>query len=173
MTEGIRPSPEAPTLSAAELEALYDKHFEGLRRAKVSSLTRVRKDLLTWRRGSAQIVLKINPVLNNLSIYSVLVTGVNPTMELYRYLLSYNTLQRRESLGLFEREGRFYIVLKYTMELEIASVEVVQRHVFALQEVADELDTELAKRFGGNLQFEDWNKLDQGSVDNLLSNLFG
>lgn len=162
-----------PNLSPAHLEALYESHFQALQRANVKNLTRVRKDLLTWRRGSAQVVLKINPVLNNLSIYSVLVTDVKPSIELYRYLLGYNSLQRRESLGLFEQDGKLYVILKYTMELELASIEVVQRHVFALQEVADELDTELANKFGGKLHFEEWNKLDQGRVDNLLTSLFG
>jgi hypothetical protein len=161
-----------PNLSPAHLEALYESHYQALKRANVKELTRIRKDLLTWRRGSAQVVLKINPTLNNLSIYSVLVTGVKPSIELYRYLLGYNSLQRREALGLFEQDNNLYVILKYTMELELASIEVVQRHVFALQEVADELDTELVSKFGGKLRFEDWNKLDQGKVDNLLSSLF-
>jgi hypothetical protein len=162
-----------PNLSPAHLEALYESHYQALQRAQVKELHRVRKDLMTWRRGSAQVVLKINPQLNNLSIYSVLVTGVKPSIELYRYLLSYNSLQRRESLGLFEQEGKLYVTLKYTMELELASIEVVQRHVFALQEVADELDTELAAKFGGKLHFEDWHKLDQTRVDDVLASLFG
>jgi hypothetical protein len=161
------------TLNPAQLEALFESHFQALKRANVKELTRIRKDLLTWRRGSAQVVLKINPTLNNVSIYSVLVTDVKPSIELYRYLLGYNTLQRREALGLFEQDAKLYVILKYTMELELATLEVVQRHVFALQEVADELDTELAGKFGGKLHFDDWNKLDQGRVDNLLSSLFG
>lgn len=161
-----------PNLSPAHLEALYESHYQALKRANVKELHRIRKDLLTWRRGSAQVVLKINPTLNNLSIYSVLVTGVKPSIEMYRYLLGYNTLQRREALGLFEQDNNLYVILKYTMELELASIEVVQRHVFALQEVADELDTELASKFGGKLRFEEWNKLDQGKVDNLLTSLF-
>jgi hypothetical protein len=161
-----------PNLSPAHLEALYESHFQALKRANVKELTRIRKDLLTWRRGSAQVVLKINPNLNNVSIYSVLITGVKPSIELYRYLLGYNTLQRREALGLFEQDNKLYVILKYTMELELATIEVVQRHVFALQEVADELDTELASKFGGKLRFEDWDKLDQGKVDNLLTSLF-
>jgi hypothetical protein len=163
----------SPNLNPAQLDALYESHFQALKRANVKELHRIRKDLLTWRRGSAQVVLKINPTLNNVSIYSVLVTDVKPSIELYRYLLGYNTLQRREALGLFEQDAKLYVILKYTMELELASLEVVQRHVFALQEVADELDTELASKFGGKLRFEDWNKLDQGSVDNLLGSLFG
>lgn len=161
------------SLNPAQLEALYESHFQALKRANVKELTRIRKDLLTWRRGSAQVVLKINPTLNNVSIYSVLVTDVRPSIELYRYLLGYNTLQRREALGLFEQDAKLYVILKYTMELELATLEVVQRHVFALQEVADELDTELAGKFGGKLHFDDWNKLDQGRVDNLLTSLFG
>ena len=162
-----------PNLNPAQLDALYESHFQALKRANVKELHRVRKDLITWRRGSAQVVLKINPVLNNLSIYSVLVTDVKPSIELYRYLLGYNTLQRREALGLFEQDGKLYVILKYTMELELATLEVVQRHVFALQEVADELDTELANKYGGKLRFEEWTKLDQGRVDNLLDSLFG
>ncbi len=171
------PSPPAETLNAnmspAELDRLYDSYYATLQTAQVKELNKVRKDLLTWRRGSAQLVLKVNPVLNNFSIYSVIVTDVTPTIELYRYLLGYNSLQRRESLGLIDRNGKHYIVLKYTMELELATVPVVQRHVFALQEIADNLDTELANQFGGKLHFEDWNKMDQKSVDNLLENLFG
>jgi len=166
-------APMNPNMSAAELEQLYTDYFKTLDEAKVKDLKKVRKDLLTWRRGSAQLVLKVNPTLNNLSIYSVIVTDVKPTPELYRHLLGYNSLQRRESLGLLERNGRNYIVLKYTMELELASMAVVQRHVFALQEIADNLDTELAQQFGGKLHFEDWNKMDQKSVDSLLENLFG
>lgn len=162
-----------PNMSAAELEKLYESYYATLEAAKVKELNRVRKDLLTWRRGSAQLVLKVNPVLNNFSIYSVLVTDVKPTVELYRYLLGYNSLQRRESLGMIERGGRHYIVLKYTMELELATIPVVQRHVFALQEIADNLDTELAQQFGGKLHFEDWNRMDQKAVDNLMENLFG
>jgi hypothetical protein len=161
-----------PNMSEAELASLYDSYATALRDANVAELKRARKDLIMWRRGSAQVVLKINPALNNLSIYSVLVTDVTPSMELYRFLLNYNTLQRREALGMIERDQRHYIVLKYTMELEVASVAVVQRHVFALQEIADQLDTELARQFGGKLHFEDWNKLDQKSVDNLMQSLF-
>lgn len=162
-----------PSMSDADLDRLYESYYQTLKAAQVKELNKVRKDLLTWRRGSAQLVLKVNPVLNNFSIYSVLVTDVRPTLELYRYLLGYNSLQRRESLGMIDRNNRHYIVLKYTMELELASVPVVQRHVFALQEIADQLDTELAQQFGGKLRFEDWNKMDQKAVDQLMENLFG
>jgi hypothetical protein len=165
--------PTTPVLTQGQQDALYQSLFQALAAAKVQELKKIRKDLMTWRRGSAQLALRINPVLHNLSIYSVLVTDVAPSMELYRYLLGYNTLQRRESLGLLERDGRNYIVLKYTMELELAQEAAVQRHVFALQEIADALDTELAEQFGGKLHFDDWKKLDQKSVDNLLDNLFG
>ena len=159
-------------MSNEEIHALYDSYFITLKHANLRDLKQSRKDLLMWRRGSAQLVLKINANLNNLSIYSVLITDVDPTPELYRTLLTYNTLQRREALGMVEREGKSYIVLKYTMELEVATMPVVQRHVFALQEIADQLDTELAKQFGGKLHFEDWEKMDQKSVDNLMESLF-
>jgi hypothetical protein len=162
-----------PNMTPAEWDRLYESYYQTLVTANVKELNKVRKDLLTWRRGSAQLVLKVNPVLNNFSIYSVLVTDVNPSMELYRYLLGYNSLQRREALGLIDRANRHYIVLKYTMELELATIPVVQRHVFALQEIADNLDTELAQQFGGRLTFQDWNKMDQKSVDNMMENLFG
>lgn len=152
---------------------LYDKFYSHLSVAEVAELTRVRDDLFTWRRGSAQMVLKINPSLNNLSIYSVLVTGVDATVELFRHLLHYNILQRRESLGLFEKGGKVYIVLKYTMELDLVSADSLGRHVFFMQEIADQLDTELVEQFGGVLHFNDWDKLDQGSVDSLLENMFG
>jgi hypothetical protein len=45
--------------------------------------------------------------------------------------------------------------------------------VFYLQERADYLDTELASKFGGTLHFEDWKKLDQKSVDDMIGALFG
>ena len=152
---------------------LYDTFWNDLQAATVSDLKRSREDLMIWRRGSAQMVLKVNPALNNLSIYSVLVTGVNPSVELFRHLLHYNILQRRESLGVFEKGGKLFIVLKYTMELELVSEEVLIRHVYALQEIADQLDTELVNQFGGTLHFDDWDKLDQSGVDGLLESMFG
>ncbi|MEE8435633.1 MAG: hypothetical protein V3S64_12670, partial [bacterium] len=108
-----------------------------------------------------------------LSIYSVMVTGVEPSVDLFRHLLHYNILQRRESLGLFEKGGKLFIVLKYTLELDLVDHDVLGRHVFLMQEIADQLDTELVEQFGGTLHFNDWDKLDQGSVDNLLENMFG
>ena len=152
---------------------LYESYWKDLQRINLVDLKKVRNDLYSWRRGSAQMVLKINPALNNLSIYSVLVTGVEPSMELFRHLLHYNILQRRETLGVFEKGGKLFIVLKYTMELELVHDEVLQRHVFAMQEIADQLDTELVSQFGGVLHFSDWDKLDQGGVDSLLENMFG
>jgi len=152
---------------------LYATYWGYLQAINLVDLKRVRDDLFTWRRGSAQMVLKMNPALNNVSIYSVLVTGVDPSMELYRHLLHYNILQRRETLGVFEKGGKLFIVLKYTMELELVNQEVLQRHVFAMQEIADQLDTELVSQFGGVLHFSDWDRLDQGGVDNLLENMFG
>jgi len=154
-------------------EQLYNTFYDALETSNLAELKRVRDDLFSWRRGSAQMALKINPALNNLSIYSVLVTGVEPSVELYRHLLHYNILQRRESLGVFEKSGKLYIVLKYTLELELVSSEVLQRHVFAMQEIADQLDTELVNQFGGVLHFSDWDTLDQGSVDDMLENMFG
>ena len=165
-------TPTAP-VGAQEARALQETYWGYLQRANVVNLRRLRDDLFSWRRGSAQMVLQVSPTLGSFSIYSVLVTDVPESKELYRYLLNYNALQRRESLGLVEREGRLYVVLKYTMELEVATEAVVQRHVYALQEVADQLDTELAQAYGGSLHFEDWNKMDQQGVDNLLDNLFG
>ena len=147
--------------------------WESLQKTHVVDPRRPRSDLMTWRRGSAQLTLKISSALDNLSIYSVLVSEVTPTEELYRYLLGYNVLQRRETLGMTEKSGKIYIVLKYTMELELVTDESLQRHILALQEIADKLDTELAERFGGTLHFEDWERLDQDSVDNLLGDLFG
>jgi hypothetical protein len=152
---------------------LFDGYWRELQRIELVDLKRMRADLFTWRRGSAQMVLKVNPALNNLSIYSVLVTGVEPSVELFRHLLHYNILQRRETLGVFEKSGKLFIVLKYTMELELATDEVLGRHLFAMQEIADQLDTELVSQFGGVLHFSDWDKLDQGSVDSLLENMFG
>ncbi len=152
---------------------LFESYWRDLQAINVVDLKRVRSDLYSWRRGSAQMVLKVNPALNNLSIYSVLVTGVDPSLELFRHLLHYNILQRRETLGVFEKGGKLFIVLKYTMELELVRDEVLQRHVFAMQEIADQLDTELVSQFGGVLHFSDWDKLDQGSVDSLLENMFG
>lgn len=157
----------------AQADHLCETIWLALKHTNVVELTRDRKDMMTWRRGSAQIVLKVNPSLNNVSIYSILVAGVFPSEALFRYLLSYNVLQRRESLGLMERDGKMYIVLKYTMEMEVATEEVLQRHVYAIQEIADELDTELVKKFGGSLHFDDWEKLDQNGVDNMLDSLFG
>ena len=154
-------------------ENLCNHVWECLNQTHVVDPRRTRPDLMTWRRGSAQLTIKINPELDNLSIYSVLVSGVTPTEELFRYLLSYNVLQRRESLGMTEKGDKFYIVLKYTMELELVNDESLQRHILAMQEVADKLDTELSEKFGGSLQFEDWDRLDQKSVDNLLGDLFG
>lgn len=152
---------------------LCDSLYGMLESANLAELKRMHGDLSIWRRGSAQMVMKVNPSLNNLSIYSVLVTGVEPSLELYRHLLHYNILQRRESLGLFEREGKLYIVLKYTMELDLVEQEALLRHIFAFQEIADELDTELVNQFGGSLHFSDWDKLDQAGVDDLLGDLFG
>ena len=157
---------------SAEAKEICDSIWGGLTSSNVVEPKRVKTDLMTWRRGSAQLALKISPALDNLSIYSVLVSEVSGSEALFRYLLRYNVRQRRESLGLIEKEGKTYIVLKYTMELEIISNEVLQRHIFALQEIADKLDTELVEKFGGNLKFEDWDKLDQSSVNNLLDDLF-
>lgn len=172
-------SVELPSASAhqnfdqAHAEQLYERLWTILSKAKVVNVQRVRKDLISWRRGSAQLAMKINPALNNLSIYSVLVASVTPSEALFRHLLCYNVLQRREALGLIEKDGHTYIVLKYTMELELVDEEIMQRHVYALQEIADELDTELVKKFGGSLHFDDWQKLDQSGVDNLMADLFG
>lgn len=152
---------------------LYEQYWRDLQAANLHDLQRVRDDLMTWRRGSAQMVLKVNPGLNNVSIYSVLVTNVEPTPELYRHLLHYNVLQRRETLGMLERDGTYFVVLKYTMELDLASDAVLIRHLYAMQEIADQLDTELANQFGGVLHFDDWDKLDQAGVDNLIDSLFG
>ena len=154
-------------------EGIYEQYYHHLGEAKLADLTKVREDLFTWRRGSAQMVLKVNPGLNNLSIYSVLVTGVEATVELFRHLLHYNILQRRESLGVFEKGGKLFIVLKYTLELDLVDHDVLGRHVFFMQEIADQLDTELVDQFGGTLHFSDWDKLDQGGVDDLLENMFG
>lgn len=154
-------------------QKLYDRFYQDLAEDKLADLTKVRADLFTWRRGSAQMVLKVNPALNNLSIYSVLVTGVEASVDLFRHLLHYNILQRRESLGVFEKGGKLFIVLKYTMELDLVQKDVLGRHVFFMQEIADQLDTELVDQFGGVLHFSDWDKLDQGGVDNLLENMFG
>jgi hypothetical protein len=152
---------------------MYEDFWRDLQGINLVDLKHVRADLFSWRRGSAQMVLKVNPALNNLSIYSVLVTGVDPSIELFRHLLHYNILQRREALGVFEKGGKLFIVLKYTMELELVTDEVLQRHVFAMQEIADQLDTELVSQFGGVLHFSDWDRLDQGGVDSLLANMFG
>ena len=154
-------------------EDLYNSYWDDLQPIKLVAQKRVRNDLFTWRRGSAQMVLKVNPALNNLSIYSVLATGVHASTDLYRHLLHYNILQRRESLGLFEKGGKLYIVLKYTMELELVTNEVLQRHILAMQEIADQLDTELVNQFGGALHFNDWDRLDQSGVDDLLESMFG
>jgi hypothetical protein len=159
--------------SAAEADALGNEVWNWLNLANVAEPHQLRPDLMIWRRGSAQMVLRVNAELGNVSIYSALVSDVRPNEALYKYLLSYNSLQRRESLGLIERERRWYILLKYTMEMELASQDSIQRHVFYLQERADALDTDLAERFGGTLRFEDWKKLDQSAVDNMIDDLFG
>ena len=139
---------------------------------KVVEPKRSRDDLFLWRRGSAQLVLRCNGELNNLTIYSVLVSGAQPSTALFRYLLSFNLLQRRETLGLATKDGRLMIVLKYTMEMEYLTGPMLQRQILALQEAADQVDTDLAERFGGNLHFEDWNRLNQEQVNGLLEDLF-
>ncbi len=155
-----------------EARRFCDKLFASMEEAKLYNLFRVREDLITWRRGSAQMVLRINHVLDNITFYSVLVTGVSGSMDLFRRLLHYNTLQRRESLGLLEQDDSLYVVLKYTMELLLVNPDVLMRHVFTLQEVADYMDTDLVNQFGGSMQFEDWGKVDQNKVDQMLTALF-
>ena len=165
---------EVTPLSELTDPASINEHvWACLQKTHVVEPHRPRPDLMTWRRGSAQLTIKVNPELDNLSIYSVLVSGVAPTEELFRYLLAYNVLQRRESLGMTEKDGKVYIILKYTMELEVVNDDSLQRHILAIQEVADKLDTELAEKFGGSLQFEDWERLNQEGVDDLLGGLFG
>ncbi|MDH4120553.1 MAG: YbjN domain-containing protein [Deltaproteobacteria bacterium] len=152
---------------------LCDIYWDCLNTCNVDSPHRVSQDLMTWRRGSAQMVIRVNPELHNITFYSILVTGVVPSEQMYSHLLAYNALQRREALGLMDIQGRPSILMKYTLELELALPSVVQRHVLQLQEVADELDTDLASRFGGELQFDDWQKLSQNQVDDLIGSLFG
>ena len=86
----------------AQADALCAKVWDYLQQTNVADPRHIRKDLMTWRRGSAQLVIKVNAALDNLSIYSVLVSGVTPTESLFRHLLHYNVLQRRESLGMME-----------------------------------------------------------------------
>ena len=168
--EMLETHPEYDHEHASEL---YDTLWNYVSEAKVVDLKKMRSDLITWRRGSAQMALKINPLLINISIYSVLLSNITPTEELYLHLLAYNNLQRRECLGLLHKENRWFVILKYTMELEIVDSDALVRHVYHLQEVADKLDTEMAEQFGGQLHFEDWDRMAQGEVDNLLDDLFG
>jgi len=154
-------------------EALSQLAWDALQKANVAESKKLRPDLMTWRRGSAQMALRINEELGNVTIYSVLVSGITPSDELYRYLLKYNSLQRRESLALLENEGILYIVLKYTIGIDWVTQDMLEHHVFAMQEVADKLDTELADKYGGQLTFDDWNKMEQSQVDHLLDDLFG
>jgi len=152
---------------------LFESIWHWLAEAKVSEPRRIRQDLITWRRGSAQMATHINVELNNVSIYSVLLSDVEPGPTLLLYLLGYNSLQRIESLGLLEKGNRWFVLLKYTLGVELVTQAVFQSHVFYLQERADTLDTELASKFGGRLHFEDWKKLDQKSVDDMIGSLFG
>jgi len=169
----IDPTLAASPADSAKTRALGASFWGYLSRANLANLRRLRDDLFSWRRGSAQMVLQVSPHLGTFSIYSVLVAGVQDSPELYRYLLNYNTLQRREALGFVERDHQRFVVLKYTMELELGAEAIVQRHVYALQEIADRLDTELVRAYGGSLHFEDWDRMDQAGVDNLLDDLFG
>ncbi len=162
-----------PDYDEAHARGLYRRLWNDLVKAEVMNPKQVQADLMTWRRGSAQIALRINSSLNNLTIYSVLVANVNPSVKLYQNLLAYNYLQRPECLGMLNQEGQWYIILKYTMELEIVSDDVLQRHVFQIQERADKLDTELAAEFGGSLHFEDWDTVGQNEIDSLFDNLTG
>ncbi|MEE8433289.1 MAG: hypothetical protein V3S64_00740, partial [bacterium] len=41
-------------------EGVYEAFFNHLTEAKLADLIKVREDLFTWRRGSAQMVLKVN-----------------------------------------------------------------------------------------------------------------
>ena len=152
---------------------LFESIWHWLAEAHVTDPRRIRKDLMTWRRGSAQMATHTNVELNNVSIYSVLLSDVEPEPALLRYLLGYNSLQRIESLGLLEKGDRWFVLLKYTMGVELVTKDIFQSHVFYLQERADTLDTELANKFGGRLHFEDWKKLDQKSVDDMIGSLFG
>ena len=153
-------------------QSVFELFWDTVSAAKLRQLSRIRADLMTWRRGSALIALQVNSGLGVVTIYSVLVTGVEPSLEFFRHLLMYNILQRRECLGFVEKRDQFYVVMKYTLELELASPEALQRNIYAFQEIADKIDTELAAKYGGVLQFDDWEKMDQASVDNLLDDLF-
>ena len=172
MSEAPQSAPQNSEGDPSWAREICETCFKALTDSHVQELSRNREDLMTWRRGSSQLVLKVNPGLNNFTIYSVLASGVEPSMALYRYLFTYNILQRRETLGLFENNGEWYVVMKYTMELELAQPVVLQRHIFALQEVADQLDSELVNHFGGSIHYKEWDKLDQSAVDNLLDDLF-
>jgi len=152
---------------------LSESIWRWLGEAGVKESRRIREDLMTWRRGSAQMAAHVNEELINISIYSVLLSDVEPEPTLLKYLLNYNSLQRIESLGLLQKGDRWFVLLKYTMGTELVNKDVFQKHVYYLQERADYLDTELANRFGGTLHFEDWKKLDQKSVDDMIGSLFG
>ena len=98
-------------------------------------------------RGSARIDVTVAAVGDQavVAVYATVVSGVEPSQELYEYLLKHNAGSVFGAFGLVDGDVLFqYAMLGETIEkLELGTT------VTAVVDTADEQDEEITRRFGG------------------------
>lgn len=114
-----------------------------------------RRPVVFVQHGSAITSLAVNPIEVHstvVDLYSPIVREIETTPELMRWLLHTNYRMRMGALGL---DGDGDVVLKHSLVGDTVTREELQIVLTTLVQLADELDDEITRRFGG-FTARDW-----------------
>lgn len=110
-------------------------------------------DALVLQEGSTFVYVRAAAVGENKSsveVFSYVVVGVEITEELMRYLLTYNLKLVIGGFGLaVGDDGKGTVVLSHALLGEALTKEALYASVSAIARVADDLDDQIVKAFGG------------------------
>jgi len=100
------------------------------------------------RRGSARIDVTVAAVGDQavVAVYATVVSGVEPSQELYEYLLRYNAGSMFGAFGIVDGE----VVFQHAMVGETVDKLELRTAVAAVVDATDEQDEEITRRFGAS-----------------------
>lgn len=101
----------------------------------------------TLRRGSSRVDVAVAAVGDQtvIAVYATVASGVEPSQELYEYLLTHNAGSVFGAFGIVDRD----VLFQHSLVGETVDKQELRTSIAAVVDAADEQDEEITRRFGG------------------------
>jgi Putative bacterial sensory transduction regulator len=152
-------APAAPAADSAEPEVAPPVDPETMRHRVQDMLTKIVRPIqvdsfgaMSFTSGSTRVYVRVQP-FNETSIVNVSAitnVGLTASPELYEYVATHADDWSFGHVGIRDGDGGMEVVFRYSLLGDFVSAGSLEHAVGAVAQAADQIDDDVAKRFGGH-----------------------